>query len=223
MQWFLRVAFILVFSVCTFAQRSGWMGNPPLVGPDFPAVGGALPIVNPFSSGVPFAQRLGATVSGFPGYNGAPSGGFRGGHRRGNGFYPIMYPVFGSAYEPPDQSPSLAVLAPPPQQAPQPIIINQYFGPESKPSVEDVESSSVQSYAAPSSPRPAPAEDQALFFVALHDSSVYTAVAYWVEDGTLNYVTPQGRHNQVSLALVDRETTGKLNQGSKYELHLPAK
>lgn len=60
-----------------------------------------------------------------------------------------------------------------------------------------------------------------MFYVALTDNSVYTAVAYWVEDGTLNYITPQGRHNQVSLALVNRATTARLNQGSQFQLHLP--
>jgi hypothetical protein len=220
MRWFLRIGFTLVFSVCAFAQRGGSIGQQPPLGPDFPAIGGALPIVSPFSSGATFAERLAATVSGFPGFNGAPSGGFRGGHRRVSGFYPMMYPVFGGGYGLPDQSPNVTVVAPPPQPASQPVIINQYFGPESKPADE---SASVQSYTAPSSPRPAPSEDQALFFVALRDSSVYTAVAYWVEDGTLNYITPQGRQNQVSLALVDRETTTTLNQGSKYQLHLPAK
>jgi hypothetical protein len=47
-------------------------------------------------------------------------------------------------------------------------------------------------------------------------------VAYWVEDGTLNYITPQGEHNQVSLPLIDRDTTARLNRGSRFQLHLPA-
>jgi len=79
----------------------------------------------------------------------------------------------------------------------------------------------VQSYSAPSTARPEPSEDQPLFFIALTDNSVYTAVAYWVEDGTLNYITPQGRKNQVSVTLIDRETTARLNRGSKFQLHLP--
>lgn len=224
MKWFVSIGLTLAFAVCALAQRGGGMGHPPLLGPDFPAIGGALPIVNPFSAGVPFAQRLGATVSGFPGFNGAPSGSFRGGHHRGRGsaFYPMIYPVFGGGYGTPDQTPNVTVVAPPPQPAPeqQPVIINQYFGPDARPAEEG---GPVQSYSAPTPPRPAPSEDQALFLVALRDSSVYTAIAYWVEDGTLNYVTPQGQHNQVSLALVDRDTTAKLNQGSKYQLHLPAK
>jgi hypothetical protein len=218
MKQFLAWACTLAFAVSVFAQRGGEMNRLPAIGPDFPAIGGALPIVNLFSSSVPFAQRLGATVSGFPGFNGAPSGNFRGGRRRASsGFYPVIYPAFGGVYAlSSDQSADMDAAPPPPPQAQQPVIINQYFGePKSEPS--------VQSYTAPSPSRPEPPADQALFFIALRDSSVYTAVAYWVQDGTLDYVTPQGRQNQVSLDLVDRDTTARLNQGSKYQLHLPAK
>jgi len=81
---------------------------------------------------------------------------------------------------------------------------------------------SVETYQAPSEQRPEPSDDQVMFFIALKDSSVYTAVAYWVEDGTLHYITPQGKHNQVSLGLVDRQTSAKLNAGRKVEFHLPA-
>ncbi len=234
MKSLLAVGLVTVFSACALAQhqhRGG--GAPPLLGPSYPGVGGALPIVgggvpvvNPFSGSVPFGQRLAATISGFPPYTGAPSGSGR--HRRqgyvGFGGYPMLYPTFGplgtaydqSAYNQPayDQP-----AGPPPDQpANPPVAINQDFGPESQPGEGRP---TIQSYSAPSAPRPEPSEDQPLFFIGLTDNSVYTAVAYWVEGGTLNYITPQGRHNQVSLSLIDRETTGRLNRGSKFQLHLP--
>jgi hypothetical protein len=59
-----------------------------------------------------------------------------------------------------------------------------------------------------------------VFLIALKDGSVYMAVAYWIEDSTLHYITPQGKHNQVSLPLVDRHLSQKLNQG-RSEFRLP--
>ena len=228
MKSLLAVGLVTLFSACALAQhRQHSGGSPPLLGQSYPGVGGALPIVrgpvtvvNPFSGSVPFGQRLAWTISGFPPYTGAPSGSGR--HRRqgqgylGFGGYPVFYPTsgpLGTAYDQPayDQP-----VGPPDQPANPPAVINQDFGPQ-----PGQERPTIQSYSAPSPPRPEPAEDQPLFFIGLTDNSVYTAVAYWVEGGTLNYITPQGRHNQVSLPLIDRETTARLNRGSKFQLHLP--
>lgn len=208
------VGLVAIFSAGALAQHRG--GAPTLLGPSYPGVGGALPIVNPFSGSMPFPQRLGATIGGFPSYTGRSGYGRRGSHRRGYigyagyGGYPMLYPVFGPLGEAYDQ--------PPEQPAAPPVAIDQNFGPQAQPAEERP---AIQSYSAPSPPRPEPPEDQPLFFIGLTDNSVYTAVAYWVEGGTLNYITPQGRHNQVSLPLIERETTARLNRGSKFQLHLP--
>ena len=229
MKSLLAVGLVTVFSVCALAQhqhRGG--GAPPLLGPSYPGVGGALPIVggavpvvNPFSGSVPFGQRLAATISGFPPYTGAPSGFGRHHHRQGYagfGGY-TLYPTFGPLGDSYDQPAYDQPAGPPEQPATNPpVVINQNFGPASQPGEERPP---IQSYSAPSAPRPEPSEDQPMFFIGLTDNSVYTAVAYWVEGGTLNYITPQGRHNQVSLSLIDRETTARLNRGSKFQLHLP--
>jgi len=224
----LTIGLLAVFSAASFAQHRA--GGFPLLGPSYPGVGGALPIVNPFAGNIPFAQRLGATVSAFPTYSGLSTGfgrgsGRRGGDRRqgygGLGAYPLLYPTFGPlgfasdqpAEQPMDQSVNTAPSGQPP------VVINQYYN--TPPPQQGADQSAVQSYTAPTEDRPAPSEDQPLFFIALKDSSVYTAVAYWVQDGALNYVTPQGRQNQVSLSLIDRDTTDRLNRGSKFQLHLP--
>ena len=240
MKSLLTVGLAVMFSAAVLAQPRGNHAPPlvgksfpavggalPLVGPGYPAIGGALPIVNPFSGSVPFAQRLGATIGGFPQFRGTPAFGRHGGsHRGGNrgyigyGGYPLLYPTFGPLAEQYDQSADYGAPVPPPQQ--QQIYPqndqNYLQEPQAEPQEERPR---IQTYTAPSAPRPEPSEEQPLFFIALRDSSVYTAVAYWVENGTLNYVTPQGRHNQVSLALIDRDTTSRLNQGSKFQLHLP--
>ena len=215
MKSLLAVGVVAIFSAGALAQHRSEAH--PLMGQSYTSVGGALPIVNPFSGSAPFAQRLGATISGYPPYTGAASGAGRRRHRGGYavyGGYPMLYPVFGPLGATYDQTYDQA----PEQPANQPVALNQNFGPQTQPGEDRA---GVQSYSAPSAPRPEPSEDQPLFFVALTDNSVYTAVAYWVENGTLNYITPQGRRNQVSLTLIDRETTARLNRGSKFQLHLP--
>ncbi|HEX8984749.1 MAG TPA: hypothetical protein VF767_04935 [Bryobacteraceae bacterium] len=174
-----------------------------------------------------FVERLGDTVSG-RGYTGVGYGGYGGfrhyGHRGGAGFgaaFPIIYPVpvyLGGDYysdpayypqEPQQQTPNITIIMPPqPAQAP-------------AGTAEAPPGGVIHNYQAPSAERPEPSNDQVVFFIALKDSSVYTALAYWVEDGTLHYITSQGKHNQVSLDLVDRATSAKLNEGRKVEFRLP--
>jgi endonuclease YncB( thermonuclease family) len=61
---------------------------------------------------------------------------------------------------------------------------------------------------------------QANVFIAFK-GHVCTAIAYWVQGDTLHYITAQGSHNQVSLVLVDRTTSAKLNSGRLVKLVLP--
>ena len=105
----------------------------------------------------------------------------------------------------------------------QPIIINQYFsGP----------APSASSQAAPATPAPAPngsaannsptstgtgAGDpigaaQNYYLIAYKNHEIYAALAYWVEDRTLHYVTTQNTHNQASIDLIDIPFTKTLNQ-----------
>ena len=114
-----------------------------------------------------------------------------------------VYPYDTSSYGPAPQAPPPQVVAPP---AP-PVIINQYFGgpvpyqayqgapPETSPS-NDAQAAAGDNY----------------YLIAYKNHSVYTALAYWVEDKTLNYVTAGNTHNQASLDLIDRDLTKTLNQ-----------
>jgi hypothetical protein len=63
--------------------------------------------------------------------------------------------------------------------------------------------------------------DPILVFIALKDSRVYAAVAYWIVGDVLHYVTSSGIHNQLSLQLVNRKLSAKLNSGHIIELVLP--
>jgi hypothetical protein len=102
-----------------------------------------------------------------------------------------------------------------------PVTINQNFAPaqaEQETVREWGPAARQNQTAAAASAQP---DDQNLFLVALKDSSVYTAVAWWVDGEALHYVTPQGKHNQVSLALVDRTVSERLNRGRSLEFRLP--
>ena len=46
-------------------------------------------------------------------------------------------------------------------------------------------------------------------------------MAYWVEGDTLHYFTTGATHNQVSLSLVDRDLTQRLNEEAGNNLQLP--
>jgi hypothetical protein len=181
----------------------------------FPGTGTAPRAGVPFSAPSSFAQRLGWTVSGWPGYTGAPAVDLL--HRRA-AVVPFIWPVFVGGYYPyPEPQPNITIIMAPPQPASPPVTINQYFA--SEPRTQERET--VNTYQAPVRAPVEPPAENVTFLIALKDSSVYTAVAYWVEGDTLHYITPQGRHNQVSLELVDRALSEKLNQGKKVEFRLP--
>ena len=139
-----------------------------------------------------------------------------GGYYPGNfngGYYPeIPYP-YEQQFPPP-------MAGMPLQQPAPPVMMNQYV-PESSP-VPAADHSTVQVYQAPTSRQPEPAETQgSTLFIALKDGWVYTASDYWVEGGTLHYITTQGKHNQASLDLVDRQASSRLNSGKAFELPPP--
>jgi hypothetical protein len=133
------------------------------------------------------------------------------------GSYPLYVggayvPAYGTSYAP-DYS-SQTQLNPQQQYAPAPpVVINQYFGP---PAPEPVTGGGI--YQPYNDRQPQPEDDSAstpsnkYYLLAFKDHSVYSALAYWVEDKTLHYVTPQNTHNQASLDLVDIDFTKQLNQ-----------
>jgi hypothetical protein len=221
------------------AQRRGgqsgiWFGHPGIVGHRTfgsptgfgnilaPGTGNLPPLVNPWGRFATFPQRFGATISGYPGYPGV-----RAGRRGGIATFAVPVPVYvgdpyGYAYEQPEQ-PNITIVMPPAQPAPPPVTIHQHFGEGARPEIREYgpEGEEIKTYRTPTVNRPEPPEDDLMFLVPLKDSSVYSAKAYWVEGEMLHYITHQGRHNQVSLDLVDRELADRLNKGRKVEFRLP--
>lgn len=184
----------------------------------FPGTGGPPGRHAPLTPGVrsTFADRLGSTVSGYPGYTGR--GGW--GPARPVVVVPWAFPMY---Y--PQAQPNVVVL---PQAQPGPqVIINQNFTPEvARPVVKEYASDDgVRIYEVPPRAAAQPAESSGAekrpYLLAMKDSSVYVAFTYWLEKDTLHYVTMQGAHNQVTLDRVDREMTLRLNRERGVDIKLP--
>jgi hypothetical protein len=104
--------------------------------------------------------------------------------------------------------------APPavPPASQQPVIINQYFGAPSQPPAPapaPAPEAGKSDSQAPGDPIGTPAN---YYLIAYKNHAVYTALAYWLEDKTLHYVTTQNTHNQASLDLIDLTLTKSLNE-----------
>jgi len=137
--------------------------------------------------------------------------------------YVVPYPVYSNGGYDPDlpnlyeqQLPTVMAEMPPQRRAP-PVVINQYI-PDPSPAPLPA-NSTLPVYQVPASPQPEPVEPQRpKFFIALKAGLASTASEYWVENGTLHYIAAHGNHNQVSLDLVDRQTSARLNHGEEFEL-----
>ncbi len=71
----------------------------------------------------------------------------------------------------------------------------------------------VEEPAAPEAPR---------YLLAFKNHTIYSAVAYWADGDTLHYFTNGNTHNQVSLSLIDRALTERLNKELGTDFSLPA-
>jgi hypothetical protein len=120
---------------------------------------------------------------------------------------PYGYAAYGYGPTAPAAPPYASVAASAPSQ---PVIINQYFGmPAGAPqqgngpeSIRDTQGAAGNLLGAA----------QNYYLIAYKNHEVYPALAYWVEDKTLHYVTTQNTHNQASMDLIDVTLTKSLNQ-----------
>ena len=123
--------------------------------------------------------------------------------------YPAAgYPAYGSA------------MGPPPAPAPT-VIINQNFAAPAAPAEPAASAETVRVYSNSRQAADNAAPDPQYYLIALKDHSIYSAVAYWVEDGTLHYITTPNIRNQTSLDLVDMALTTRLNQDRGVSVSLP--
>jgi hypothetical protein len=129
-------------------------------------------------------------------------------------FFPNALPLFlgdfgygYGGYEPAPsvvmlQQPALYVLVPPAPSVPLKSEIHEYQQPAAVPA-------------------PPTADEAQAFAIVLKDGSVHSAVAVTVQASAIYYVDPDGSHRLVSLELVDREATGRLNREHRLRLQLP--
>lgn len=192
--------------------------------------------VNPFFPGATtHAQRLGAAVSGYPGFTLGPApfirrnppflvfGAGMPGWWGGGGFAAPLQPNVTIV----NATPSPAVIVNPDFQTQRARPAIQEFAPSGLP-----ESERFRSYHAPIPSHPegvsirgsltAPAEP-ILYLVALKDSSIQSAVAVWREGSELHYMTPKHEHRKVSLTLVDPGLTERLNRERGVTLPQPVR
>lgn len=206
----------------------------------FPGTGSA-PNMPPSAITPPgHAERLAATIQGRPML--APPA-QRGRQRVYS--VPYLYPVvvggwgwgWNSPAAPAEVNVNIVQPAPPAQSSPS-VIINHYYSPDSpKPVLKEYPegslpetASQLRVYEAPGPKFPDPAEKKpetpeekpTLYLIAFKSGSVYPALACWVEDDTLHYITRDKSLNKASLALVDRELSQQLNQERGVEFRLPA-
>jgi hypothetical protein len=220
------VAAILIFAAgAAFAQHRGFArSHRPFSG--FGSNSGFGNVVFPGTARAPvgsitdpgFSARLGATVGGWMNYKGVAPPVTRGG-RGGVVYVPYVWPAYGGYVNPyMQQQPNVIVIQQPqapavPQQTPQ-VVINNYADPNSKPYEP------VTTYQAPARQPVETDAAPAYYLIAFKDNTIYSAVAYWVEDDTLHYVTNGNVRNQVSLDLVDTELTARLNKDRNVSVRL---
>jgi hypothetical protein len=138
----------------------------------------------------------------------------------------VPYPVYyGPGYYGYDPSAGYAQSAPgysadpnnyaTPSQPPV-VIINQGYVPETaNPVIRDYSNANLPEAAQRNEPQ------ATIYLIALTDHNILPAIAYWVDGDTLNYITQDGTQNRLSLALVDREFSKKLNDDRGVEFRLP--
>jgi hypothetical protein len=223
----------LLFAAGLCAQNRG--GATPFI------TGGFGSVVHPGGTpaNTPGLVRSPANVA-FPGGGGPQlrvpfspfSSGFRRSARSNSGFiYSYPYPVFvgggygggyydasgyGAGYIDPS---AMAAAQPPvaPAAPPAPIIIN--IGVPGAAAPPPPQQGPPEASAQPQEDNSAP--EPTHYLIALKDHTIYSALAYWVEGGTLHYFTSGNVHNQVSLSLVDRDLTDRLNRETGVQVNLP--
>jgi hypothetical protein len=117
------------------------------------------------------------------------------------------------------------------------VVINQNFVPQQgnpqvreyngdQPQPQD-QSSGLKLYQAPPSHPYADAQRAAnngqptIYLIAFRDHTIVQALGYWMQGSTLHYVSAEQTLNQVSIDLVDRDLSQRLNDERGLDFRLP--
>ncbi|HTA46431.1 MAG TPA: hypothetical protein VK789_28505 [Bryobacteraceae bacterium] len=219
----------LTFGVCAFCALGFSFPAAAQHGGRSSALGGPLApqgaLSHPLGGFTGRGPGFGAGIGVNRGFRGNRFGNYRGayGYPWGYSYYVPGYfdyldtdsypaPYSGAAAVPPTPA-----YAPAPGAPQQPVIINQYFGaqgPESQENNSGAPAPDKQRTASSGAP-------ENYYLIAYKNHAIYSALAYWVEDRTLHYVTTQNTHNQASLDLIDLNLTKTLNQSNDVPFTLP--
>jgi hypothetical protein len=118
------------------------------------------------------------------------------------------------------------------------VVINQNFvPPQGNPQVRDYsgdqqqqqDQSGLKLYQAPPShpyadaaaQRAASGDKATIYLIALQDHTIVQALGYWMEGSTLHYVSAEHTLNQLSIDLVDRDLSQRLNDERGLDFRLP--
>lgn len=217
------------------------------------SVGGYGNVVYPGTGHAPVNPPGGINGPHFPGaFGGVGAGrGFRGGpgfghpqHQRSTVvLYPVYYGGYGyNGYDPSysgDQTPPPATDS---NAAPS-VVINQTFvPPQANPQVREYspdtlpdQQSGMRLYQNQSHPyanapqntagirRAANDDEPTVYLIAFKDHTIIQALGYWMEGGALHYVSVEQTLNQVSMDLIDRDLSQRLNDERGVSFKLPAR
>ena len=165
-----------------------------------------------------FLMRRGAAGTGF----GRGDGRF--GNRRNNGvLVPYAVPVYvGGFYDNP-YLPDGPAPGPAPQQQPNVVVVYPQVVPQPTaylpPNDSYAQASPDQSTQPASAEAAAPEPEH--YLIAFKDHTIYAALAFYVQGDTLHYFTAGNTHNQVSLSMIDKPLTERLNRESGVDMRLP--
>jgi hypothetical protein len=188
----------------------------------FPAGSALSPITVPLGSVSPprnngfgrvLRNRSGSTVIAYPLYVGGYGG-------YGYPYYDSSYYTDPTTLIPQQQQPNVTVIMPPQQP---PVVINLGSGgsQQQEPMSFYPPQPDAQQQPAPAQATQPATSEPPVYLIAFKDHTIYSAIAYWVDGDTLHYFTSGNTHNQVSISLIDRPLTERLNREMGVDCKLP--
>lgn len=129
------------------------------------------------------------------------------------GFYPGPYDYTGGYAIPPEPPIPPSPPVPPPPPSPS-VIVNPDYKPEKTNPTLHVYTYVPDDQKTQSTP-------QVYFLIAMKDHTIYPAIAYWVENSTLEYIDRDGALHKAALDSVDRDFSIQLNKERNVDFGLP--
>lgn len=143
-----------------------------------------------------------------------------GGYGYGYGYnYPYVYAPSYPAYTYPayDSSPNATVVYGATQPAADPVYVDR-----PNPVVREYDQYGQQTNRTAVRPESGPGSGSPVYLIAFRDQVIRAATAYWVDGGTLHYITIEHEQKQAPLSAVDRELSLQLNRERRVTFALPA-